>query len=99
DRIGRCLDELDPILACLGDELRSARYAAFRCNHHFFIGQQRRAIEFGKTGIRLARECDDRILLGELSYRLASSYYALGEYRQATKLLEQSLEFTPDELR
>jgi tetratricopeptide (TPR) repeat protein len=93
------LDELDPILASLGDKLRSARYAAFRCNHHFFIGQQRRAIEFGQTGARLARECDDRVLLGELLYRLAQSYYALGEYRQATKLLEQSLEFTPNELR
>jgi tetratricopeptide (TPR) repeat protein len=99
DRIGRSLDELDPILACLGDRLRSARYAAFRCNHHFFMGQQRRAIEFGQRGVRLARECDDRILLGELLYRLAPSYYALGEYRQAIKLLEQSLEFTPDELR
>ena len=99
DQIGRCLDELDPILACLGDKRRSARYAAFRCTHHFWIGQQRRAIEFGQTGARLARECDDRVLLGELHYRLAQSYYALGEYRQATKLLEQSLEFIPNELR
>jgi class 3 adenylate cyclase/tetratricopeptide (TPR) repeat protein len=99
ERIGRCLDELDPILASLGDKLRSARYAAFRCNHHFCIGQQRRAIEFGQTGARLAQECDDRVLLGELLYRLAQSHYALGEYRQATRLLEQSLEFTHDELR
>jgi class 3 adenylate cyclase/tetratricopeptide (TPR) repeat protein len=99
DRIGRCLDELDPILAGLGDKLRSARYAAFRCNHHFFIGQQRRAIEFGETGVQLAREGGDRVLLGELLYRLAQSYYALGEYRQAMTLLEQSLEFTPNELR
>ena len=99
DRIGRSLDELDPILASLGDSLRSARYAAFRCNHHFFIGQQRRALEFGQTGVRLARECGDRVMLGELLYRLAQSYYALGEYRQAIELLEQSLEFTPDELR
>jgi len=99
DRIGHSLDELDPILARLGDKRRSARYAAFRCNHHFFIGQQRRAIEFGETGVRLARECGDRILLGELLYRVAQSHYALGEYRQAIKLLEQSLEFTPNELR
>jgi tetratricopeptide (TPR) repeat protein len=98
DRIGRSLDELDPILARLGDKLRSARYAAFRCNHHFFIGQQRRAIEFGETGVRLARECGDRVLLGELLYRVAQSYCALGEYRQAITLLEQSLEYTPDEL-
>src|SRR4029077_11515813 len=96
DRVARTLDELDPIMASLGDKLRSARYAAFRCNHHFFIGQQRRAIEFGETGVQFARECGNRVLLGELLYRLAQSYYALGEYRHAIDLLEQSLEFTPN---
>src|SRR5262249_34354672 len=40
DRILRSLEELDPILARLGDKRRSAQYAAFRCNHHFCIGQQ-----------------------------------------------------------
>ena len=99
DRILRSLDELDPILACLGDKQRSARYAAFRCNHHFLIGQQRRAIEFGETGVHLARECGDRVVLGESLFRLAQSYHALGEYRQAIMLLEQSLEFTANELR
>jgi class 3 adenylate cyclase/tetratricopeptide (TPR) repeat protein len=98
DRIARYLDELDPIIASLGDTLRSARYAAFRCNHHFFIGQQHRAIEFGESGVQFARECGDRGLLGELLYRLAQSHYALGNYRHAIGLLEQSLEFTADEL-
>jgi class 3 adenylate cyclase/tetratricopeptide (TPR) repeat protein len=99
DRILQCLDELDPILTSLGDKQRSARYAAFRCNHHFLIGEQRRAREFGETAVRLARECGDRDMLGESLYRLAQSYYALGEYRQAIVLLEQSLEFTANELR
>src|SRR5262249_8542398 len=98
DRILRSLDELDPILACLGDKLRSAQYAAYRCNHHFLIGEQRRAIEFAETAIRLAREYDDRGVLGESLYRLGQSYNALGEYRQAIMLLEQSLEFTADGL-
>jgi class 3 adenylate cyclase/tetratricopeptide (TPR) repeat protein len=95
----RSLDELDPILARLGDKLRSARYAAFRCNHHFLIGQQRRAIEFGETAVHLAHEHGDQVLLGESLYRLAESHYALGEYRQAIMLLEQGLEFTANELR
>ena len=99
DRILRSLDELDPILARLGDKQRSAQYAAFRCNHHFLIGQQRRAIEFGETGVRLARECGDRVVLGQSLFRLAQSYHALGEYRQAILLLEQGLEFNADELR
>jgi tetratricopeptide (TPR) repeat protein len=99
DRILRSLDELDPILARLGDKQRSAQYAAFRCNQHYLIGQQRRAIEFGDTGVRLARECDDRVVLGQSLFRLGQSYHALGEYRQAISLLEQGLEFNADELR
>jgi tetratricopeptide (TPR) repeat protein len=99
DRILRALDELDPILARLGDKQRSAQYAAFRCNHHCLIGQQRRAIEFGETGIRLARESGDRVVLGQSLFRLGQSYHALGEYRQAILLLEQGLEFNANELR
>jgi class 3 adenylate cyclase/tetratricopeptide (TPR) repeat protein len=99
DRILRSLDELDPILAKLGDKQRSAQYAAFRCNQHYLIGQQRRAIEFGDTGVRLARECGDRVVLGQSLFRLGQSYHALGEYRQAISLLEQGLEFNPEELR
>lgn len=99
DQILRTLDELDAILTRLGDKQRSAQYAAFRCNHHFLIGQQRRAIEFGETGVRLARECDDRVVLGQSLFRLAQSYHALGEYRHAISLLEQGLEFNANELR
>jgi tetratricopeptide (TPR) repeat protein len=99
DRILRALEELDPILARLGDKQRSAQYAAFRCNHHYLIGQQRRAIEFGETGVRLARECGDGVVLGQSLFRLGQSYHALGEYRQAILLLEQGLEFNANELR
>ena len=42
------------------------------------------------------RECGDRVVEGELLYRLGQSYNALGEYRQAIALLEKSLEFTAD---
>ena len=98
DRISRSLDEIEPILARLGDKQRTAQYAAFRCNHHFLIGQQRRAIEFGETGVQLARECGDRVVLGQSLFRLAQSYHALGKYRQAILLLEQGLEFNANEL-
>jgi class 3 adenylate cyclase/tetratricopeptide (TPR) repeat protein len=99
ERILRCLDEIEPILARLGDKQRSAQYAAFRCNQLFFIGHQRRAIEFGETGVRLARECGDRGMLGQSLFRVGQSYHALGEYRQAIPLLEQGLEFNANELR
>ena len=59
DRIRQCLEEIEPVLASVGDKARSARHAAFRCNHHFFAGEQRRAIEFGESraapGARIRR--------------------------------------------
>lgn len=94
DRIRQSLEEIEPILARLGDKARSARHAAFRCNHHFLAGEQRRAIEFGEAGLHLARECGDRVVQGELLYRLGQSYHLLGENRPAIALLEESLEFT-----
>jgi class 3 adenylate cyclase/tetratricopeptide (TPR) repeat protein len=97
DRILASLEEIEPGLTALGDKLRSARHAAFRCNHHFLVGEQRRAIEYGEVGLRLAREHGDRIVEGELLYRLAQSYNALGEYRPAIALLEQSLECTTNQ--
>jgi class 3 adenylate cyclase/tetratricopeptide (TPR) repeat protein len=96
DRILRALEEIEPILSVLGDKLRSARHAAFRCNHHFLVGEQRRAIEFGEAGLQLARAAGDRAIQGELLYRLGQSYNALGEYRRAIELLQKSLEFTAD---
>ena len=94
DRIRQSLEKIEPILTGLGDNARSARYAAFRCNHHFLAGEQRRAIEFGEAGLHLARECGDRVVQGELLYRLGQSYHLLGENRPAIALLEESLEFT-----
>lgn len=97
DRILQCLKEIEPLLDALGDKLRRARYAAFRCNYHFLAGEQRDAIEFGNAGLGFARECGDRPVIGELLYRLGQSYHALGQYRKAIALLEQSLDFTADE--
>jgi class 3 adenylate cyclase/tetratricopeptide (TPR) repeat protein len=98
ERILKSLKEIKPILASLGDNLRSARHAAYLCNHYFLAGEQRRAIEFGEGGLRLARENGDRLVEGELLHRLGQSYNALGEYRQAIILLEKSLEISTDKL-
>jgi class 3 adenylate cyclase/tetratricopeptide (TPR) repeat protein len=97
DRIRQCLEEIEPVLASLGDKVRSARHAAFRCNHHFLAGEQRRAIELGETGLHLARECGDRRVEGELLYRLGQSHHLLGENRRAIALLEESIEVTAEQ--
>jgi len=96
DRIHAVLDGAEPILAVLGDKLRSARHAAFRCNYHFLVGEQRRAIEFGEAGLQLVRAAGNRGLEGELLYRLGQSHNALGEHRKAIEMLESSLSFTSD---
>jgi len=94
NRIRRCLDEVEQILADLGDDLRAARHAAFRCNHHFLAAEQRRAIEYGENGLDLARKCGDRALIGELLYRVGQCYHLLGQNRRAIALLEESADFT-----
>lgn len=94
DRIRTCLEEIESLLARLGDKVRGARHAAFRCNHHFLAGEQRRAIEFGESGLKLADECRDRSLKGELLYRVGQCYFLLGENRRAITLLEESIEHT-----
>ena len=86
DRVLRSLDELDPILARLGDKLRSAQYAAYRCNHHFLIGEQRRAIEFAETAVRLAREhgCMSSEHFGQLAWQFERMSGSSGLKVQAT---------------
>jgi class 3 adenylate cyclase/tetratricopeptide (TPR) repeat protein len=96
DRILAALQGMEPILETLGDKARSARHAAFRCNHHFLIGEQRRAIEYGEAGLQLARAAGERAIEGELRYRVGQSYYTLGEYRRAIELLEKSVQLTGD---
>jgi len=96
DRIRTCLEEIESLLARLGDKVRGARHAAFRCNHHFLAGEQRRAIEFGESGLKLADECRDRSLKGELLYRVGQCYHLLGDNRRAITLLEQSIAHTAE---
>jgi tetratricopeptide (TPR) repeat protein len=97
DQIRECLQDLEPLLARLGDKVRSARHAAFRCNHHFLAGEQSQAIKFGETGLELARQSSDRRIQGELLYRLGQSYHLRGENRRAIALLEESLAFTGEQ--
>ena len=97
DLIRKCLEDVEPILAELGDAQRSARYAAFRCNHHFLAGEQHGAIEFGQRGLRLARECGDRRLEAELLYRIGQSYHMLGDHKRAIELIELSIAATSEQ--
>ncbi|MCC7484948.1 MAG: AAA family ATPase [Burkholderiales bacterium] len=97
DRILRCLREVEPLLDALGDRLRRARYAAFRCNHHFLAAEHTAALDAGNTGLALAEECGDLALKGELLYRVGQSYYVLGRSREAVARLTESLQCTPHE--
>jgi tetratricopeptide (TPR) repeat protein len=91
DRIGKCLDALEPLVAQLGDSKRAARLASFRCNQHFLAAEQRRAIEVGEAGLRLADEIGEQRLHPELLYRIGQSYHLIGDNRKALALLDQSI--------
>ena len=91
ERIGACLDALEPLVAGLGDRNRAARLASFRCNQHFLAAQQRSAIQVGEAGLRLAHEIGERQLHAELLYRIGQSYHLIGDNRKALALLNQSI--------
>lgn len=93
----QCLKEIEPLLHELGDTRRKARYSAFRCNYHFIAGEQEEAIRFGNLGLQDAPRGGDSPVTGELLYRMGQSYYALGRYREAIGILEDSLRYTADE--
>jgi class 3 adenylate cyclase/tetratricopeptide (TPR) repeat protein len=96
ERIRHVLEEVEPLLADLGDKARSARHAAFRCNYHFLAAEQRRAIEWGEAGLRLAVECGDRKVHGELLWRVGQSYHQLGQNQRAIALMEEGLGFASE---
>ena len=91
ERIGKCLDALEPLVAQLGDSNRAARLASYRCNQQFLAARQRSAIEVGEAGLRLAHEIGDRGLHAELLYRIGQSYHLIGDNRKALALLNQSI--------
>ena len=94
ERIRHVLEDVEPLLADLGDKARSARHAAFRCNYHFLAGEQRRAIEWGESGLRLAEECGERGVQGQLLFRVGQSYHMLGENIRAIRCIEAGLDLT-----
>ena len=91
DRIRKCLEAVEPIVAHLGDKDRSARLASFRCNQHFLAAEQRRAIAAGEAGLRLVQAIGERRLQAELLYRIGQSYHLIGDNRKALELLNQSV--------
>jgi class 3 adenylate cyclase/tetratricopeptide (TPR) repeat protein len=96
ERIRKCLEAVEPIVAGLGDKARSAHLASFKCNHHFLAAEQRRAIEVGEAGLRLASEIGDRRVEGELLYRVGQSYHLLGDHRKAIALVQRSIAGTAE---
>lgn len=99
DSIRTCLEEIEPIIAQLGDKHHAARYASYRCNHHFLAAEQRRALEFGERGLRLADEAGDRRAKGELLFRVAQCYHLLGNNRKALSLMDESLAISAEATR
>jgi class 3 adenylate cyclase/tetratricopeptide (TPR) repeat protein len=95
-RIRTILDQIEPLVAELGDKARRARYAAFKCNHHFLAGEQKRAIDVGEAGLVLAEDAGELRIKGELLYRIGQSYHLLGDNQRAQELLEQSVALTAE---
>ena len=93
ERVGRSLDEVEPLLVRLGDSRRRAQWAAFQCNDHFLAARQSQAIQVGEAGLQLARECGDRAIEEELLYRIGQSYHLLGDNLRAVGYFGKCIDF------
>jgi class 3 adenylate cyclase/tetratricopeptide (TPR) repeat protein len=91
------LEQVEPLIAELGDATRGARLASFRCNDHFLAAEQRQALQCGENGLGLARESGDRRLEPELLQRVGQCYHVLGDHGRGAELLAQSISATVDQ--
>jgi len=61
---------------------------------HYLLGDSRRAIEYHKLNLTIAREIGDRKVEGAALANLGVAYDSLGEYQKAIGLYEKHLEIT-----
>ena len=74
----------------IGDEVRQARAYAYLINYHYLRGEPARALEYGERCLAIAERLGDRILASVARRYMGHAYHALGQARQAIKVLQDN---------
>ncbi len=88
--VGRTLEHLREANALaeeLGDQGRLGRALAFATNSLHLMGDQERAVEFGRRALAVAEVLDDFPLKTAASMYLGRSHYSSGSFREAIDIL------------
>src|SRR5437867_2529036 len=92
------LEEARTIAEALGDQGRLGLVFAHLANYFAPLGHHQRAIAAGERALAIASELGDSTLQTVANFRLAQSYYLLGDFRRMLTLLQSvvaSLESNP----
>lgn len=85
------LREAQAMAEGLSDKYRLARTLGYMTEQMFMVGDYQAAISTGERALALAKDCDDLAIKVTTSRHVARTYYALGEYPQATRRLQRLL--------
>ena len=85
------LQEAQAMAEGLSDKHRLARTLGYMTEQMFMVGDYREAISTGERALALAKECGDLAIKVTTNRQVARTYYALGDYQQATRRLQRLL--------
>jgi transcriptional regulator with AAA-type ATPase domain/tetratricopeptide (TPR) repeat protein/class 3 adenylate cyclase len=92
---GRMLEylrEAEALSRSLGDQRRLGEASAYLTDYFRLMGDQERAIEYGKQALAIADAVDEFALRLRANTYLGQTYYALGEYRHAAGFLRRNVD-------
>jgi tetratricopeptide (TPR) repeat protein len=85
------LGEAETMAQTLGDERRLGRVYCYMANFFQQLGDHGRGIEFGQRALAGAMPQEDFETQVQTQYFLGQAYYALGDYRQAMKVVRRNV--------
>jgi class 3 adenylate cyclase/tetratricopeptide (TPR) repeat protein len=92
DRVLTLSQEAEAMAQKLGDERRLARVYSYLVNYYYLTGEPDRAVEYGERCLRIGEAAEDPSLQALARGYLGYSYHAQGKFREAERILRQSLE-------
>jgi class 3 adenylate cyclase/tetratricopeptide (TPR) repeat protein len=97
DRLFALFQEAEEIAHRLGDPSRLNKIYAFLVQYYWAMGEQNRAIEYGRRCLQAADALDDLALRVTGNLYLGHSYHALGQFARAVEYLTQNVKLLEGE--
>jgi tetratricopeptide (TPR) repeat protein len=90
-RMGEHLQQAEMLARALDDQHRLGRVTAFMLVHHMSSGDYKRAIEFGREALSIARTLGDRSIETITTLPLGMTHFARGDFSEALTFLDRTV--------